>query len=242
MPREAPAAFGDDLTLLADDVRAKLLTLASKRGVVSDENVAELAAPSFATRLELRECLRLTSEALHSLAAHGTWHLVTRLDLNDLTALDDQDALAAVIRMMPNLHTAMLRRVPAMCDLVLRALADSCPRLAVLDAGHAEDVGQPGLEALAAACPHLASLTLTACTRIDDACCYEVFVHMDALQVLVLNRCFLLTTAAVTHLNACLGEQLRVLQTAGCPHVSLRGVQPRTGGEQLLSWSIPSGS
>ncbi|XP_030843779.1 protein AMN1 homolog [Strongylocentrotus purpuratus] len=215
--------FLSQLDNLPINVKDNLLHLMSKRGLLTDTNVAKVIHKR--TRiLDLSE----SSVSDRALLRLGVCRNLWKIDLNtskgERTDITDQ-GIQALATSCPYLSIVYLRRCVSLEDPSTIALAQSCHQLMELNLGGCIRLSDASLQAIGQNCRMLKSLNISR-TKVTDEGIFSLCngVCKQSLKELHLNNCIHLSDEAVEAVvNFC--PKIAILLFHGCPCITDRSRQ-----------------
>ena len=222
---------------------------------ISDDGIFELGAKVLGglEELSLGGCTKLTNVTMYTLAEHcdslttlrldgcrgiddfgisvlgdqfSPWHRcmplaqLTAIDVSKMPEVSDTGICEMVHnRSITDLNVALCAKVG---DASLRALAANCPELRALNLT-ATAVTNEGLAALAQGCPKLARVNLTRCAEVGDDGVIMLALRCTELASLFVARCAAVTDASLGALGS-FSRELAELHIAGCEAITDAGV------------------
>ncbi|XP_044173135.1 protein AMN1 homolog isoform X2 [Acropora millepora] len=153
------------LYALPVEIKAKLIHLLSKRGLLTDSNIEKVLHPSLRD-LELCEC-RISDSGLASLCVCKN---LRKLDLNATKNSRDDITSEGVIKVFTSccqLQTVYLRRCINVSDTAIITLTENCRHLEHLNLCGCINITDTSLHVLAKNCKFLQSLNISK-TKVTD--------------------------------------------------------------------------
>ncbi|XP_041453056.1 protein AMN1 homolog [Lytechinus variegatus] len=215
--------FLSQLDNLPINVKDNLLHLMSKRGLLTDTNVAKVVHKRTKI-LDLSESA-VSDKALLRL---GACRNLRKIDLNsakgERTEITDQ-GVQALATSCPHLMIVYLRRCVSLGDPSTIALARSCHRLTELNLGGCIRLTDASLQAIGKHCTMLKSLNVSR-TKVTDEGIFSLCngACQQSLNEVHMNNCVHLSDEAVEAVvNFC--PKIAILLFHGCPCITDRSRQ-----------------
>jgi len=226
------SSYEGQFLILPANIKEKILQLMSKRGTISDNNIAEILYERVRC-LDLSDC-DITDNSLE-IIAHKCSSL-RKIDLNSLRKTPRTAITSSGIIMLAEhcryLSVVYLRRCTGVNDEAISALAQNCPLLRDLNVGGCPLITDVGLRSLGEHAKNLSSINLTR-TNITD---YGVIQLVEGpggrqLKELHLAHCEALTDDSMEAVTQ-FCPNINILLFHGCPNISERS---REAMEQIQS-------
>lgn len=250
------------LNALPVNLKARLFTVLSHRGLINDENLPLLLSCRTRT-FDFRDCTNITDQSLILMARcsltaqierkrlqttqteippHTTTFSVLNPSIIHLRGLNITDhGLIEFVQQYPSLRKIRVHNCPQITDESLKAIGTHCLRLMELDLTGCVKITDAGINALRHL-THLRALALTQTHITDDSLFYigqSAFHHI--LNEINLKMCTEITDDGFLYLL----KQCPNLKTIGftqCPKLTERSRQnlnPYTHQLSYLVWTIP---
>jgi hypothetical protein len=124
------------------------------------------------------------------------------------------DVVCAAARRFTNVRFISLADCDLLTDVVLIAVAHSCPHLARLNVANCRELTDAGLIAIAHHCPHLDQLDVASCRELSDAALISIAHHCPKLTKLCATSCKFRDPALIAIAYNC--PALTQLMVASC--------------------------
>lgn len=226
------------LYALPVEIKAKLIHLLSKRGLLTDSNIEKVLHPSLRD-LELCEC-RISDSGLASLCVCEN---LRKLDLNATKNSRDDITSEGVIKVFTSccqLQTVYLRRCINVSDTAIITLTENCRHLEHLNLCGCINITDTSLHVLAKNCRFLQSLNISK-TKVTDNGIMQLTTGKcrQSIKEVQVSHCIHITDASIEALLA-LCPRINILIFDGCPHVteSSRHAIEEAGQLKQLSWTV----
>ena len=128
------------------------------------------------------------------------------------------DVVCEAARRFTNVRFISLADCNLLTDVVLIAIAHSCPNLDRLNVANCRELTDAGLIAIAHHCPHLDQLDVTSCRKLSDAGLIAIAHHCPKLTKLCATSCKLRDPALIAIADNC--PALAQLSVHGCDFVT----------------------
>lgn len=226
------------LYALPVEIKAKLIHLLSKRGLLTDSNIEKVLHPSLRD-LELCEC-RISDSGLASLCVCKN---LRKLDLNATKNSRNDITSEGVIKVFTSccqLQTVYLRRCINVSDTAIITLTENCRHLEHLNLCGCINITDTSLHVLAKNCKFLQSLNISK-TKVTDNGIMQLTTGKcrQSIKEVQVSHCIHITDASIEALLA-LCPRINILIFDGCPHVteSSRHAIEEAGQLKQLSWTV----
>jgi len=230
------------LRFLPVEIKTKLVNLLSKRGLLTDSNLANVLHPAL-RELELCEC-RVTDNGLACLCVCKN---LRKLDLNATKNSRDNitsQGICKVFASCCNLRTVYLRRCVNLTDDAVAALTRHCSHLEHLNLCGCVKITDASLQLIAHNCKFLQSLNISNTKVADDGMMYiTTGTCQHSLKEVQVSHCINITDVGIEALLACC-SRINILIFDGCPGVTERSRQAleeamlRGGRMKQISWTV----